>query len=285
MKESFYFSHDYNARNDNKIKKLIAKLGYEAYGIYWALIEELYNNENRLDLDYEVLSFSLRVDEDKLKTIINDFELFVVKENYFYSKSAEKRIAEREKKRKTAKRNAGKRWANNKTEEVDESGNDADEDKPQSENNANAMQEQCKNDATALQPHNDCNAIKERKGKDKERKENKKKIELKNPNDSQFVIDYIQNNLPNVGKMKRPLTLEEADKLVTDFSKQKVIEKLESMENKKTLNKDYAWTYTTCKNWLKREFGDRMPPNERNGTRFTKGGIPIPQDDRMREVI
>ena len=40
MKNTFYFSHDYNARNDIKIKKLIAKHGYLGYGIFWAIIED-----------------------------------------------------------------------------------------------------------------------------------------------------------------------------------------------------------------------------------------------------
>ena len=50
-KQSFYFSHDYNTRADIKIKKLIVKHGYEGYGIFWALIEALYQNENALPLD------------------------------------------------------------------------------------------------------------------------------------------------------------------------------------------------------------------------------------------
>ena len=47
-KETYYFSHDYNTRNDFKIKKMIMKLGYTAYGVYWALIEDLYNNDNKI---------------------------------------------------------------------------------------------------------------------------------------------------------------------------------------------------------------------------------------------
>ena len=50
-KETFYFSHDYNSRNDVKIKKLLSKHGLLGYGIFWAIIEELYNNTNVLPLD------------------------------------------------------------------------------------------------------------------------------------------------------------------------------------------------------------------------------------------
>jgi hypothetical protein len=45
---SYYFSHDYNARSDPKIKKLLARHGVAGYGIYWAIIEDLYNNANAL---------------------------------------------------------------------------------------------------------------------------------------------------------------------------------------------------------------------------------------------
>ena len=55
MKETFYFSHDYNARSDAKIKRMIYSLGIEGYGIYWALIEDLYNNENSITCDYDFI--------------------------------------------------------------------------------------------------------------------------------------------------------------------------------------------------------------------------------------
>jgi len=34
-KEAYYFSHDSNARQDEKIIKLRMKLGWEGYGLYW----------------------------------------------------------------------------------------------------------------------------------------------------------------------------------------------------------------------------------------------------------
>ena len=44
MKDTFYFPHDYNSRTDEKIKLLIRKHGIEGYGIFWAIVEDLYNN-------------------------------------------------------------------------------------------------------------------------------------------------------------------------------------------------------------------------------------------------
>lgn len=41
MKNSYYFDHDYNARNDQKILELRAEFGWEGYGVYFALLESL----------------------------------------------------------------------------------------------------------------------------------------------------------------------------------------------------------------------------------------------------
>jgi hypothetical protein len=41
MKSTFYFDHDYNARNDLKILELRSVFGWEGYGLFWALIETL----------------------------------------------------------------------------------------------------------------------------------------------------------------------------------------------------------------------------------------------------
>jgi len=45
-KESFYFSHDYNARNDQKILQLRSEYGFEGYGVYWAILETMAETEN-----------------------------------------------------------------------------------------------------------------------------------------------------------------------------------------------------------------------------------------------
>jgi hypothetical protein len=133
MKETYYFSHDYNARSDVKIKRLIAKHGLLGYGIYWAIIEDLYQNANALPLDCESIAFDLRTDEITVESIIQDFGLFVIDGNEFGSISVERRLEERAKKSNKARESAILRW----------------------EKYANAMR-----------THSDSNAIKESKGKD-----------------------------------------------------------------------------------------------------------------------
>lgn len=142
-KDTFYFSHDYNSRADEKIKMLIRKHGILGYGIFWAIIEDLYNNANALRTDYEGIAYDLRVDINIVKSVINDFDLFIIKDNFFGSLSVQRRLDERNAKSKKASESANYRWSKLKDD-------------------ANAMRTQCER-----------NAIKERKGKEiKETKEN-----------------------------------------------------------------------------------------------------------------
>lgn len=110
-KDTFYFSHDYNCRSDVKIKKLLAKHGYLGYGLFWAIIEDLYNNTNVLQLDYDSIAFDLRCDKNTVKSIINDFDLFVINGDKFGSLSIEKRLEERNKKSEKARQSVLKRWS------------------------------------------------------------------------------------------------------------------------------------------------------------------------------
>jgi len=109
-KDAFYFSHDYNARNDFKIKKLIMKHGMLGYGIFWSIIEDLYNNTNVLRLDYESISFDLRITENVIESILNDFDLFIIDGDNFGSISVQTRLNERNAKSIKARESILKRW-------------------------------------------------------------------------------------------------------------------------------------------------------------------------------
>jgi len=111
-KETFYFSHDYNARSDEKIKSLLRKHGILGYGIFWAIVEDLYNNANALRTHYDGIAFDLRVDENMVKSIVNDFDLFIIDGDFFGSSAVETRINERISKSVKARQSANKRWSN-----------------------------------------------------------------------------------------------------------------------------------------------------------------------------
>lgn len=142
MGDTFYFSHDYTARFDEKIKALLRKHGLLGYGIYWALVEDLYMNDNKISANYEEIAYDLRTDEDVVKSVICDFNLFEVTDGFVSSKSVQKRLDKRNEKSIKATESASKRWEN----------------------------------ANAMRTHNERNAIKESKGnksKGKEIKESK----------------------------------------------------------------------------------------------------------------
>ena len=108
-----YFNHDSNARHDYRVMKMRAKLGMESYGIFWALLEMLFTEENKICIDdYDTLAFGLQCDSKILKQVIEDFDLFVIEDGCFYSKRLNKQIESINSKSAKAKENASKRWNN-----------------------------------------------------------------------------------------------------------------------------------------------------------------------------
>ena len=108
-----YFNHDSSARNDIRIIKLRASLGYEGYGIFWSVLELLFAEENKICTNqYEILAYGLQCDADKLKAVIEDFDLFVIEDGCFYSRRLNNHIEEINLKSKKAKESVSKRWNN-----------------------------------------------------------------------------------------------------------------------------------------------------------------------------
>lgn len=166
-KDTFYFSHDYNARNDVKIKLLIRKHKFLGYGIYWGIIEDLYNNTNVLPIDYEGISDDFKTSQIIIKSILHDFDLFEINEKTFGSLSVQRRLDERASKSNRAKDSINKRWEKVKLENTN-----------------------------VLQSNNERNTIKERKGK--EIKDNIDSRKLKFASTLQpFLSDYGKDLLNN----------------------------------------------------------------------------------------
>ena len=64
---------------EQRSAKLRARMGWAGYGIYLAILQRLRSEKDCvLELDYETLAFSFWTDEDTLRTIIEDFGLFVI---------------------------------------------------------------------------------------------------------------------------------------------------------------------------------------------------------------
>jgi len=152
MKSIIYFPHDCGSRQSEKIQRLIFKHGMEGYGIFWAIVENLYSNGNSLPTDYNMIAFDLRTTPEKIKSIVEDFQLFFITESTFKSKSVERRLKELNIKSNKAKASALKRWSNKAS-------------------NANALQTHSEGTPNAMQSESEGNAIKEIKEKEKKEKE------------------------------------------------------------------------------------------------------------------
>jgi hypothetical protein len=109
--KAYYFSHDGNAYNDVKIQYLIADLGMEGYGIFWYIIERLFDAGGILPLRIvKILSNQINISEAKLNQIINDYELFEITTDSFYSKRLMKHFESREKLSNSGKKGASIKW-------------------------------------------------------------------------------------------------------------------------------------------------------------------------------
>lgn len=106
-----YFSHDYHARQDPKIIKLLRETGQAGYGIYWSIVESLYQNANALPLDYDCIAYELRVESELVKKVIDGFDLFIFNGAFFYSESVARRLNERMQISIKASKSAKKRWS------------------------------------------------------------------------------------------------------------------------------------------------------------------------------
>lgn len=98
MKETFYFTHDYNASQDPKILNMLSEQKWEGYGLYWMLIEKLAEAKGKLLFsDLKGIAFSTHTDEKTLKKIICDFSLFENNADHFWSNRLLDHLCKRQK--------------------------------------------------------------------------------------------------------------------------------------------------------------------------------------------
>ena len=97
MKDYSYFSHDSNARSDEKMLPVRAKYGAKGYGIYFMVIELLRQaNDYQMLKDYKVIAYELHEEEKEVQDIIENFELFEINEKYFFSRSLKNRMKKKD---------------------------------------------------------------------------------------------------------------------------------------------------------------------------------------------
>lgn len=123
-KESYYFSHDCNARNDIKILALRSKYGAEGYAFYFMTLEILREQSDyKLLIDkytFKTLAWQFQCDEDLIKEFIKDccdeFGLFILEDNYLFSISLLERMEKYKETSNKMKKLAEARWKKSSNE-------------------------------------------------------------------------------------------------------------------------------------------------------------------------
>lgn len=212
MKKTYYFSHDMNARNDEKILTLRSEYGWEGYGIYFALLEMLFETDDtKLNItNIKSIAFSLNIKEKKLTEIINfciKIKLFEKDEKFFWSESLKRRKGIFERKIEQT-RQAGIKSAEKRKEKRQQTLNESATDVEQT-----------------------CNEKSTNKRKEKEIKENKIKEEEKEEK-LQVVINEYENNIAPATAM----TIEILQSYYEDLGPELIIEAIKraSLANKRS---------------------------------------------------
>ena len=216
-----YFPHDFNARNDIKLKKVIMELGLKGIGLYWCIIEYLYENGGYLTLDEDIdlLAYELRIDKESIIDLIEKYDLFKKNKNKFYSPSVLTRLEVINEKSNTNRKNALKRWHNKNTNAM----------RPHSEIDTNVIQTEC--------------YIKKKK-----KKENKIN---KNNNSSNYLTtttNYIYSFVEeNFGRTLSGVEIEKINIWLSEFNIEilKYAISIAVMNNKRT----FAYVEGILKNW------------------------------------
>jgi hypothetical protein len=113
MTKKYFFSHDYKARSDSKMMDCQMKFGMAGIGLYWCLVEMLYeSNGFIMHSQCDRIAFEMRVHKDRIAELIQETDLFDSDSEKFWSNSVLERLEFIETKSKKGKDAAKKRWNN-----------------------------------------------------------------------------------------------------------------------------------------------------------------------------
>ena len=74
--KKLFFKHEIGARYDLKVQNLIAEYGIAGFGLYWYIVEMMYDNEGYLPREqYKSIAFALHTDANLVSNVLQS-ELF-----------------------------------------------------------------------------------------------------------------------------------------------------------------------------------------------------------------
>ncbi len=221
-----YFPHDFNARNDLKLKKVNMQLGLEGIGLYWCIIEYLYENGGYLTLDEDIdlLAYELRIEKGSILNLIENFDLFRKQKNKFYSPSVLTRLEAINEKSNINRQNILKRW-----------------EKQREKSDTNVIPLNYDSNTTVSQTNY---YIKEKKIKEKKIKENNKSLTT-----TDDIYSFIEDNF---GRLLSGIEYEKVNNWISEFNVDilKYAISISVMNQKKT----FAYVEGILKNWKGKGF-------------------------------
>ena len=196
-----YFSHDIFTRENLKIKRLVAAHKMEGYGVFWAVVEFLHNNNNKLLLsEIDIIAADLGVDVKLVESVVKNFKLFSIRNKVISSSRVAQNIKLKKEKSEKAKKAIAKRWQGSK------------------------------DDTDVLQSNYECNTINESKEKEikenkkNESKESNKKKENENAknekNENKANQTALKQENPTEIKAEKQNSMQNAQSIIKNFAAQ-----------------------------------------------------------------
>lgn len=122
MKAYNYFPHDFNARNDSKLVELRMDMGNRGIGIYWSVIEMLYEEGGRIEIaKLKAVAFAINEELSFVQQVVQQYNLFECDDNFFWSKTVVARLKNIKKIREArvkAGKESGKQRLQNTAKEI-----------------------------------------------------------------------------------------------------------------------------------------------------------------------
>lgn len=116
-KDSYYFPHDYNARNDRKVAALIQKHKSAGYGVFWITCEMMHEEDGSIEFDeitFGAIAKDANEDVNFVKSVITDcvteFKLYKREDDIVVSGRVSRNLEHR-REISRSRSNAGKRSA------------------------------------------------------------------------------------------------------------------------------------------------------------------------------
>ncbi|WP_181350507.1 Lin1244/Lin1753 domain-containing protein [Thalassobacillus sp. CUG 92003] len=243
MKNTYYFSHDGNARNDPKILSMRSVYGSEGYGWYWIIVEMLREQDNyKIKINkytWNALAMQMQCDANAVHQFvsdcINEFELFDSDGDFFWSSSLIKRMEVKDNKSEKARKAAQKRWQK------------PDDDK-------GSQRTQSTSNASSKQPHSERNAHpmpkKEKESKEKKSKENTTTTSSTDESENPFT--FYENNFG----VLNDTVIDSLNHWINDLGQELLIE---AMKKAALSSKSYSYANGILKDWYRnniRTLGD-----------------------------